>query len=68
MRKQHKTKIMKVYNHVKKHMTTYIFISILLWIGVQIYKMILDDGTNKNGDPYYEEFEEPESEDYDEKR
>ena len=61
LRKMKET-LSNVSEHVKRNFGAYIIVTILGYLGFHVYKMVSDTGKNSNGEPYYKEFEEPESE------
>ena len=54
-----KEKGLKVWNHVKRHKAAYIIGVIVTYIGYHIVKMLSDRGLDKDGKPYYENFDDP---------
>ena len=53
--------IKKFALHVKRNASSYIILGVLVYVLYQVYKMVSDTGL-KDGDPYYKEFDESESE------
>lgn len=58
--KEAKTNFEKIVSHVKRNVVTYIILTAIGYVIYQITKVVCDKGTDKNGNPYYEEFEKPE--------
>lgn len=50
---------MKIWNHVKKNKAYYIIGVVVTYIGYHIVKMLSDRGLDKEGKPYYENFDDP---------
>ncbi len=49
----------KVWNHIKENKTAYIIGLVVTYIGYHIIKMLSDKGLDKEGKPYYENFDDP---------
>lgn len=64
--KEIKNTIEKVVAHVKRNAVTYVIVTAIGYVIYQIAKVICDKGTDKDGNPYYEEFEKPEDKDKEE--
>ena len=49
----------KVWNHIRKNKAAYIIGLVVTYIGYHIIKMLSDKGLDKEGKPYYENFDDP---------
>lgn len=58
--KEVKNTFEKIVSHVKRNAVSYIIVTAIGYVIYQITKVVCDKGTDKNGNPYYEEFEKPE--------
>lgn len=58
IRSNEKTGI-KVWNHIKENKASYIIGLVAAYVGYHIIKMLSDKGLDKEGKPYYENFDDP---------